>query len=108
MSAFEDFIDVIKSGVKDLAKSTLKDFVDRAEEDFESFVESAKEDWKRWTTMLANGQLSMLEFEGLVRGQKDLAVMHALTEAGIAATRIQRFRDGVIALVIDTAFKTFL
>jgi hypothetical protein len=34
--------------------------------------------------------------------------MRALTQAGIAAASVQRFRDAVIKLVIDTAFKSFL
>jgi len=34
--------------------------------------------------------------------------MHALTVAGIALTRLERFRAGFIKLLTDTAFDLFL
>jgi hypothetical protein len=52
--------------------------------------------------------MSKREFQDLVKGEKDLAKLHALTEAGIATARLERFRSGLITLVIDSAFGRFL
>jgi len=41
-------------------------------------------------------------------GLKDLTEMHALTEAGVAEASVQRFRDKLINLVINAAFKNFI
>jgi hypothetical protein len=108
MSDFDDFTHGVLSGAEDLAKNTLHGFINDARNDAQSFLDKAKADLQRWTKMLAKQQLSQAEFCDLVRGQAALAEMHALTEAGIALARIQQFRDGLIDLVIDTAFKTFL
>ena len=108
MSKFDDFGNEIRAGVVNIAKGDLKDFLKEAKDDTNQFLAATKEDLKTWTKQLADGDLSKDEFEFLLRGKEDLAEMHALTQAGIAAAQIQKFRDALIDLVIDTAFKVFV
>jgi hypothetical protein len=108
MSKFDGFGKAIRGGVVNIAKGDLKNFLTQAKGDADQFLTATKEDLKTWTKQLADGDLTKDEFEFLVRGKEDLAAMHALTEAGIAAVQIQAFRDALIDLVIDTAFKVFL
>jgi hypothetical protein len=108
MSSFDDFAKAIVSGSEALAKNTLQGFVDDARDDAKAFLEKNKGDLSRWTKMLIEQHMTKAEFSDLVRGQAALVELHALTEAGIALTRLQQFRDGLIDLVIDTAFKTCL
>ena len=108
MSQIDDFFGTVVSGSKGLAEQTLQGFVAQAKDDTRNFLAQSKQQLQQWTTQLALGQLSKMEFEVLVGGLKDLAALRALTQAGIAAADIQRFRDALITLVIDAAFKTFL
>jgi hypothetical protein len=108
MSAFGDFERAVRTGVQDLAKSTLKDFVAQAQNDAQSFMKQAKEDHLRWTKQLAAKKLTKDEFADLVKGQEALATLNALTQAGLALAKLQRFRDALTKLVIDSAFKIFL
>ena len=108
MSVFDDFLSTVVSGAKGLAQQTLTDFVTQAQNDTKDFLLQSRQQLNDWTTQLAKGQMTKEEFADLALGLKDLAVMAALTEAGIAAARVQRFRDAVIKLVIDTAFQKFL
>ena len=108
MSKFDDFTKGVMQGAEDLAKTTLEGFVNDARTDSQAYLDKAKADLERWTQELAKQKLTQAEFTDLVRGQAALAQMHALTTAGIALARVQQFRDGLIDLVIDTAFKTFL
>lgn len=108
MNDFDGFLAELKKSVGDLAQQTLKGGVDAAKADFEDFEEKAKAEWQLWTTALAKGDMDQNDLAGLLRGQVDLAKMHALTAAGLAAERIQKFRDAVIKIVFDTAIKTFL
>jgi hypothetical protein len=108
MSKFEDFGKAVGDGVANIAKGDLKDFLKEAKDDTNQFLATTKEDLKTWTKQLADGDLSKDEFEFLVRGKDDLAEMHALTQAGIAAAQVQKFRDALIDLVIDTAFRVFV
>lgn len=108
MSVFDDFFSEILNGVKGLATGELKNFATAAKSDAQAFLETSKENLRRRTRLLADGQLTKEEFEDLLAGDAEVAQMFALTQAGISAARIQRFRDGLINLVIDTAFKKFL
>ena len=108
MTQLDDFGNAIHAGVVNIAKGDLKDFLKEAKDDTNQFLAATKEDLKTWTKQLADGDLSKDEFEFLLRGKEDLAEMHALTQAGIAAAQIQKFRDALIDLVIDTAFKVFV
>jgi len=108
MSLFDTFLADVGSGAKGLAQQTLQGFVAQAQGDTSDFLNQQKQNLNDWTVALAQNQMSKDEFTDLALGLKDLAQMHALTEAGIAAASVQRFRDALIQLVIDTAFKTFL
>ncbi|MES1226683.1 MAG: hypothetical protein ABUT20_65015, partial [Bacteroidota bacterium] len=54
--------------------------------------------------MLAEGNLTTEDFEWLMFRQKDLVVMNALKQAGLAEIRIEGFKQGVIGIIIDSVF----
>ena len=102
---WDDFANSIMAGVKDLAKSEGQDFIKRVQSDATDFITETTDKLQEWTNALARGDLSQDEFIHLVKGQKELAQMNALTELGISKTKIQRFRDDLINLVSDSALK---
>ena len=108
MPDFDDFLENLKKGLEELAKKNWREFREAAEKDGKAFVEKTKEDLRRWTKLLAQGDLSKDDFEFLVAGKKDLAEMEALKQAGLTLVRLERFQNALISLVIDTAFETFL
>ena len=108
MSTFDEFIKEVIAGAKDIATKEVKGFVSQVQLDAQEFLKKTENDLKDWTQKLAKGQLSEDEFEDLVKGRKDLATFAALTAAGISLATIQRVRDKLINLVIDSAVKTFL
>ena len=108
MPAFDDFISDVVSGAKDFARQNLHDFVNQAEGDTRDFLTTSRAELQKWLKQLSRGEITKEMFENLVQGEKDLATMHTLTEAGVAVATLQRFRDKLIDLVIDAAFKRFL
>ncbi len=108
MVEFDEFLNTLKDGVLDLAKQGLKGFREEALKDGQNFLEKSKEDLRRWTKLLASGELSQEDFEFLVLSKKDVAEMHALKQAGLALVRIDRFKSGLLNLVIETAFDVFI
>ena len=108
MANFEDFIDALKEGAKELARETFDGFEDQAKQDAEDFVERSKEDLKRWTKLLAQGDINEQDFSDLVLAKKALAEMFALRQAGLTLIKLEKFRKGFINLVVDTAFDVFL
>ncbi len=108
MASFDDFVEALKNGSKDLAKEIFDGFEDEASNDAKAFLEKTKEDMRRWTKLLAQGELTEQDFSDLVQAKKALAEIHTLRQTGVALTKLERFRSGLINLVIDTAFDVFL
>lgn len=108
MSAFDDFLKEVLSDAEALAKSTLNQVVTQAINDTREFLDEARSDLREWTDALAMGEMSTKEFTDLVEGQRDLAKLHGLTAAGITATKLDRFRDALMKLVVQAALKTFI
>ena len=108
MSKFDVFVGGVLDGTRSLAKDLVDDLQQQSRADAQAFLDKTQADLQRWTGLLANGQLSEMDFSDLVHAKKALAEIHALTQAGIAATKLERFRSGLVDLVIDTAFKVFL
>ena len=105
MVDFDAFFKEIKDGAIEIAREEAKGFVREAKSDGKDYLDSLKLDLELWTKLLAEGKLSIEDFEFLVRGKKDLAKMKALTEAGFAAVRIDRIRNALVELVITAAGK---
>ena len=99
---FDDIFSQLKSGAATLAKNTFKDFVAAAKEDALAFLNASKEDLKRWANLLANGDITLKEFEFLLLAKKDSLKMEALKEAGLGAIKIDAFKSSLLNLVLDT------
>jgi len=108
MSKFDEFIQQVLSGSMDLAKNIFNGFVDLAKADSKDFLVKAEADLKRWADLLASKDITERDFADLVHAKKALAEIHALTQAGVALADLERFRSGLVDLVIDTAFKIFV
>jgi hypothetical protein len=108
MSDFDKFWEALKSGVVDLARQLGQQYWQAALQDGNNFLSAQQAQLQRWTVELATGKLSKEEFEDLVMGQKDLAEMVVLKQEGLAQVQIDRFVNGVVNLVINTAIKFFL
>lgn len=108
MSDFDDFLKAVKEGSKELAREVFDGFEKEAAKDAKAFLDKSKTDLQRWTKLLAQSELNEQDFSDLVQAKKALAEIHALRQAGVALTKLERFRSGFINLIIDSAFKVFL
>lgn len=108
MTKFDDFLLQVKTGAKDLARELFMEYRDTAVKESENFFAAARADLERWTKLLITGDLTREDFEWLVKGKKDLLDLYALKQAGLARVRIDRFRNGVIKLVVDKAMAIFI
>jgi hypothetical protein len=108
MSKFDDYLSAVRDGAKELAKELFSELGENAKKDTQAFLESAKEDLERWTKLVAEGKLVKQDLSDLVEAKKALLEMRALREAGVFAATLERFRSGVLALVVDKAFSIFV
>lgn len=62
-----------------------------------------KADVAEWLDELKSGDLSLEDFEDLMRGEQDLMKVTLLTEKGLSDARIERFRNAVVDCVVNAA-----
>lgn len=108
MSDFDDFVEMMEEGLKQLSRETIEDFRDGLKSDTRQFLHENKEDLQTWTMQLAIGELSKRDFEDLVLGRKDVMEMHALKVAEMSKIKLELCKMRVIELVVDTAFTVFV
>ncbi|MBT8378056.1 MAG: hypothetical protein KJN64_02360 [Ignavibacteria bacterium] len=108
MPIFNDFLSSLKKDLLDFAEKNINEYKDELLKDGNSFLKKTRKDLKRWTAGLTVGLLSKDDFEFLVKGKKDLAEMIALKQKGLAKVRLNKLRDGMIEIIIGSAFKSFL
>ena len=108
MADFDKYFDNLLKNLEDLMKNNWKNFLDAAEADGKAFLLETKGDLKRWTRLLANGEITREEFELLVGSKEDLLKLKALKKLGLTKVRMQMFQAAVIGLIIDTAFDFYL
>jgi len=99
------FVDDLMKEITDFLKGEVSDHLEQAKADAQAFVDASKDKLKKWFEELASEQLTKSEFEFLVKSQRDLAEMNALTQIGLAKARIDRIVNGIIQTVIDAGFK---
>lgn len=108
MATFGDFIESLKTEVIKFAESSWDTYKNAAISDGNAFIEKTKADLERWTKMLAQGDLTRDDFEWLIVGKKDLAELETLKQAGLAKATLDKFTNGLIDTIVNTAFKVFL
>lgn len=99
---FQQYFKALESGVADVAKQTAGEYVSQAKTDGQNVLNLMKANLERWTQEIANGEMSLDDLKFLVQSQKELDEMNALKEAGLAAVEIDKFKNGLISMTIDT------
>jgi hypothetical protein len=108
MSKYDEFAAAVETGARSLAKDALNGFPEQVVADTQGFLDKIKDDLKRWTDQLALKKIDEEDFRDLVQAKAALAEIRALRECGVELTQLERFRSGLIELVINSAFDTFL
>lgn len=103
MSSVDQFIDNLRPAVATLARNTVGDFVAEAQRDAGALLRQSRDEIARWNALLAEGKLKPDEYRLLLEMQVATAGMHALTATGLLQQSVERFRQGLISLVIDSA-----
>jgi hypothetical protein len=108
MASFEDYWKELSKEFIKFAETSWKDYSAAAKKDGEAFLQKSKADLERWTKLVAAGGLTRDDFEWLLIGKKDVAVLVSLKEIGLAKVALDRFVNGVIDIIVSTTFKVFL
>jgi len=108
MSKFDDYVDAVLADAKILLNGTIKKGKNEAKTILETHVANSKVRLRRWTKLLANGDLTKREFEILINNQITLGRMRLRTVKVIGKRAALDFRNNLRTLFIDKAFDIFL
>jgi hypothetical protein len=86
-----------------LAAQLISDYATKAQADVAQYVNDSKDDLTRWTQELADKKLSQDEFQDLVQGNVDVAVLHGLKRSGDEQIAIDKFKNGVVTIITSVA-----
>ena len=89
----------VEAQVLALAEEILKEYAREAKLDVANFLENSKVRLIKWGTMTSTGELDKDEFQSLVKGQLDVAELHALKQTGLAQVRFDMFKNGVVKIL---------
>lgn len=108
MPSFDDYIDAVRAGAKNLLKETFESGGAEAGAIFEAHLVKSEAKLRRWTKLLAAGEITQFEYELLLNNQITLGKMRLRTIKVIGKKSAIIFRDRLRALFIETAFNMFL
>jgi hypothetical protein len=98
---FSNVLGELKDGLFQLAKDNLQNFVSDAKSDAEDLLNKLKADLEKWTEQLANGEITLDDFQFLLEQKKILVEMNALKQAGLAQIRIDKFKNDAFNLILN-------
>jgi hypothetical protein len=108
MAGFEQFLAQLQEELAAFADDSWQDHRQAAIADGRAFITRTRQDLKRWTRLLASGDITRDDFEWLMLGRRDLARLTALKRRGLAKAALDRFTNGLIDTVVSTALRNFL
>lgn len=91
----------IEEQSKTLAELLVRQFTKQAVADAKDFLEKSSGDIERWAGELAREEIDEDDLASLMRGEKDLAEMRALKQAGLAQVSIDTFTNGLLEIAIN-------
>lgn len=99
---FDKILQELKKSLVSLFNDKFNEFSKESKKDIELFLSESKDKLERWTSLLAQGKLTVEDFEWLVESQKDLFKMKTLQAAGISKISLGHFKNKVVKTIVDT------
>ena len=102
---FNDIISELKDEITVLFKEKYGELEDEFKTDLALFLETSKTKLERWTLLLAAGNLTLDDYEWLVKSQKDLLALHALEKAGVSKISLGHFKNTLIKTLMEVVMR---
>ncbi|WP_018616626.1 hypothetical protein [Segetibacter koreensis] len=99
---FDQLFKDLETGAESLANEMFQDYMSQAKKDAQDAIDSMKADIQRWVIEVENGALTKEDLEFLLQEETELDEMKALKQAGLAAIQIDKFKNGLINMILKT------
>jgi hypothetical protein len=89
---------------EELAKTLFRNYAGQARNDITDFADKARAGIERAVQLRIDNKIDDEDLEDLILGKKDLAIMHALKQVGLAKAAVDTFVNGVMQILVDAVF----
>ncbi|MEM6720161.1 MAG: hypothetical protein AAF611_12625 [Bacteroidota bacterium] len=100
---FKDLLKELKGNLLHLMGAKFDDLKAESKKDVQDFLNASKDKLERWTTLLAQGNITLDDYKWLVESQKDLVVLQGLYAAGVSKIKLGHLKNSILDTVIQTA-----
>lgn len=100
-----DFITIleqIKEAILQVSVEKYGKLSKESKKDINDFLMASEVKLKNWTLLLENKQISVNDYEWLVKSQIDLLEMKGLQIAGISKISLGHFKNKIIKTIVNT------
>ena len=99
---FESILNTIKTGIINIGKTSLANYLPQVTADAGSITNAIKADVQNWTSQLANNEITSANLKFLIAADEEYLKVAALTEVGLAQIQLDQFKQDVCNLIVGT------
>ena len=104
----ETKVDEIMKRLSLSARGRFKKRYMEAKEELKKFEATMKKNLRKYTLALSDGELTQAQYKQLVADDIRLAEMKGLTQAGITAVEMQKFKTAALSKILEMTLDTIL
>ncbi|MFT3704311.1 MAG: hypothetical protein QM802_18225 [Agriterribacter sp.] len=99
---FDQIYEDLKSGVVDVAKQSLQDYITEAKAAGQTALDDMKANLQHWAQEVENGALTKEDLEFLLQEEAAFEELSGLKQAGVTEIRIDEFKNALINTILNT------
>ncbi|MEX2347927.1 MAG: hypothetical protein WD511_01805 [Balneolaceae bacterium] len=105
MFDFDTFLNTLKNDLGGVIKEFGEEYKEDILKDAGAFAVKTRDDLEKWAKMLKEGELSVKDFEYLLKAKKDFAEMEALKQKGLTQARLDKLKADILDVVAGAVRK---
>jgi hypothetical protein len=99
---FDQIYEDLKSGVVDVAKQSLQDYITEAKAAGQAALDGMKANLQHWAQEVENGSLTKDDLEFLLQEEAAFEELSTLQQAGLTEIRVDEFKNAIINTILNT------
>ncbi len=105
MFVFDAFLDTLKNDLSGVIKEFGEEYKEDILKDAGAFAARTRDDLEKWARMIKEDELSVKDFEYLLKAKKDLAEMEALKKTGLTQAKLDKLKADILDVVLGAVRK---
>lgn len=105
---FDKTLKELKHSLLQVFGNTYAEYRDETQKDIDTFINNSREKLEKWTKLLSKKDISLEEFEWLVKSQKDLMSLSELEKLGVSKIRLGQLKNKMSKVIVGIGRKIIL